>query len=291
MDDYGSIVISTPMIRVAGSNSLPEPNTISLSNHFVCFIDLLGVKKNIDNMDGLEKIYRALRIYKKIKSSYSEDPFIGVRIVSDDNKLLSQMEINLPYQCSFFSDSLIISYKHEKPRPDYAELYCILYDINMLVFVLLMNGIFVRGGLSYGKLYHDGDICFGQALVEAVYLESNIAIYPRVVISPNIFDDTSDAHPFKTIKTNNKTLQHLHNYAIATDKTGTEPIIWGDYLDHLLLNPAQASIIGKNIINELNQPHPERVMKKYLWMKEYFNGQLSRTDALHKEARVLEIVN
>jgi hypothetical protein len=68
---------------------------------------------------------------------------------------------------------------------------------------LLQLGIITRGGVSVGELHHQRDLIIGSALVEAHELESNVAIYPRAVISNELVEkllisDIPDAPiPFK----------------------------------------------------------------------------------------------
>ncbi len=55
-------------------------------------------------------------------------------------------------------------------------------------FDLLTMGIVVRGGITIGDLYWDTDHIFGPALVRAYDLESNFAVYPRIVLDAEIAD-------------------------------------------------------------------------------------------------------
>jgi hypothetical protein len=46
--------------------------------------------------------------------------------------------------------------------------------------------LLIRGGATIGKLYHANGVIFGEAITEAVQLETRTAIYPRVVLSNKI---------------------------------------------------------------------------------------------------------
>jgi len=48
-------------------------------------------------------------------------------------------------------------------------------------------GVFVRRGISIGPLYHDTNVVFGPALVEAYKLESRIAKFPRILVSDQVY--------------------------------------------------------------------------------------------------------
>jgi hypothetical protein len=79
---------------------------------------------------------------------------------------------------SFFSDNFAISVP-----PGRAEsLFTILaWASNNL----LLAGFLVRGGITMGDLYHDPNVIFGPALIEAVELEKE-AIYPRLLCSARL---------------------------------------------------------------------------------------------------------
>jgi len=282
MDDrIGEIVISTPMVKALfedGSEKESHLPEMKYSKHFVCYIDLLGVRQGVEDIVQQRKIFTALNMYKKIKASYETNHNIRIGIMMD-SKVESKTELTLPYQCSFFSDCLVLSYKHDNPRRDFADLYCILCDINLLTYMFLRKGIFIRGGFSYGDLYHEGDVCFGRALADAVELEEDVAKHPRIAIAPNIFDPNSDEFPYKNmdVDLNGSAWRMFFNYKIGTDFSEEPHVQFCDFLDDRLSSSVDGAIeIRNNIVKELLSPHPERIMEKYEWMKEYYNGTLGR---------------
>lgn len=70
-----------------------------------------------------------------------------------------------------------------------SGLSMILRSLEQLTLDLLMEGYLIRGALVKGKLYHDDKMVFGEALVRAFELESNVAVYPRVMIVREIVDE------------------------------------------------------------------------------------------------------
>jgi len=50
------------------------------------------------------------------------------------------------------------------------------------------RGVPVRGGLTLGDAYFSGSTMFGPAMVRAYELESRLAVYPRVIIDPQLID-------------------------------------------------------------------------------------------------------
>ena len=65
-------------------------------------------------------------------------------------------------------------------------LLCTFLQVRLL---RLTSPILVRGGITKGDIYANGDILFGPGLSGAYVLESNLAKYPRVIIPLNIIDD------------------------------------------------------------------------------------------------------
>ena len=58
-----------------------------------------------------------------------------------------------------------------------------------IVRVGLEVGLLTRGGLSRGRLYHEGRVVAGEAMVDAYRLERCVARQARVAVSPRIPDN------------------------------------------------------------------------------------------------------
>lgn len=86
------------------------------------------------------------------------------------------------------SDSVIVSMEVEK-EDKHKEYLCVrlLNRIWDLSNELIGLDIIIRGGISYGELYDDGDRIFGKALVEAVKLEKD-ACFPRIILSEKFIE-------------------------------------------------------------------------------------------------------
>lgn len=82
------------------------------------------------------------------------------------------------------SDALAISTKVSS-----EGLSEMLRALENLTLRLLERGYFVRGGLVKGRLFHDDNVVFGDALVEAHRLESEVAIYPRIMATRAVWLD------------------------------------------------------------------------------------------------------
>jgi hypothetical protein len=79
-----------------------------------------------------------------------------------------------------------------------AGLAVLIDTVSSLALGALEAGYFVRGGLCRGFLYHDKDTVFGEALISAYRLESNVARYPRIMVTKQVYDDAlgSNVRPY-----------------------------------------------------------------------------------------------
>lgn len=255
---------------------------IEYSKHFVCFLDILGFKNEIESSTSdvttFEKIKLILKALGEVKRSFNAQKDVGLKIVSltDQSRTIGEMHFHRPAQVCLFSDSIIISYPHSNPHVDMRDLYLIMHEIEMLQYQLLLLGVFVRGGLAHGDLYYEGDICFGPALVEAVNLEKE-AIYPRVVMAPYFFDRTSDQFPYKSIddKLIEENFKMLRDIKAARYFAENPSIYFLDFLYNCLdLNNEAAKQARSVIINELRKPYCTHIRQKYLWLATCFNETL-----------------
>lgn len=150
----------------------------------VClFIDILGFKSWIDASNGsktassstksgsspevtVDFLHRVLSLVSSARAK--EMPGASVSVTGSK-------------QASQFSDSLVVSYQVNEP----GAIFSMLYDILLLQVELIQRGVLIRGAVTLGKLFHDEDLVFGPALVEAAELEK-LAMYPRVILDKDI---------------------------------------------------------------------------------------------------------
>lgn len=113
-------------------------------------------------------------------------------------ELMKQADIEI----SYFSDSLVISSS--------LEGVMILITLTKRVNRSLMDlGFVFRGAIVIGDIYHRGGKVVGKALIDAYFIESQVAIYPRIVLADEVVNEIiklennwdSDAHnkPIKNI--------------------------------------------------------------------------------------------
>ena len=249
------------------------------SKHFVCFLDILGFKNLIANSTSLNEIGEIGHLLGYFK--YFHEKFNN----ADANDILrfttkektTKIELNLKLKTSFFSDSIILSFEVVEFRQDLMQLYYIINQIAELAFeVTLYCGRFMRGGLTYGDLYHENDVCFGPALIEAVQLEKD-AVYPRISVAPKVIDYTSGDFPLKHLNIEQdrrmkRTFAYIQREILSTDLTGQIPIHYIDFLwRYLPESEAIANRLKDVILTQLNKDYDDYIMRKYVWFANCYN--------------------
>lgn len=140
---------------------------IELKPYIVSFIDLLGfssmVAHDCETPNGEQKYIESLH-----------DCHMETR---------SFQAVHPELQLIQFSDSVVFA------LPYSVENYkTIIGIISNYQYSLLKKGILCRGGVSYGKHYFTEDFLFSNGMIEAYRLESQVALYPRVVVGKDLFD-------------------------------------------------------------------------------------------------------
>lgn len=150
------------------------------------FLDFLGFSEASVQSDEAAQMQMLtlLTAISSMRSEFSDksDPDTG-----------STRAIRLNPTITTFSDHIVASYpigRLSGNGDESAKLSLAYFSATQLIAKIaaaaLPFGFLIRGGLSYGKLYHSSGVVFGAAMIEAYNLESKSAIYPRVVVSPTL---------------------------------------------------------------------------------------------------------
>ncbi len=203
-----------------------------LDFNFLAFLDILGysnmVKSDLEGPKGEENyFYKLLEIHKET-SSLKYD--------------------NLDFSIIQFSDSIIISAPYNIESFHSFSKLVAEYQLK-----LLLNGIAIRGGITFGKHYYKDDFLFSSALIDAYHLESKIARFPRVVISEDLMDlllNPAKANLEYIIADNNFKIIDFFNKAELSEE------------DYNAIN---------NFISQMENNKNDTISEKGLWLKEYMS--------------------
>ena len=216
----------------------------------VAYIDFLGTKEKINTNDVIH-----LQTIKKIFSETNN-------LFKKNAKFLKEH----PIQTKIFSDNILM----------YSEGITGLWDIIAYAAIFqiraLYNGLTVRGGVSYGSFYQDDIFVYGKGLSDAVVLEEQIAVFPRIIIDNKI--QYIDRKELDCIK----------------DSDGYYYIDFYSYYPNIDVNVKENEICKnlKNIIIDLKSKSKDvKCMQKYDWLINYHNLYCKKMK-LGKECFIIE---
>jgi hypothetical protein len=123
-----------------------------------------------------------------------------------------------------------------------------------------LEGVFLRGGIANGRHFENRRMIFSEALVRAYDLESRVAVYPKILVSPDVY---------KRVR--------ACRYLVREDKDGSRFV---DYLEwcrrqHSADGDHPYDIHRTEILKGLSRNRANRdVRRKYLWTARYHNKKI-----------------
>ena len=261
----------------------------------IFYMDILGCKAlSLDSSEdwaSLNKVKKIVEIFSEIEKQYEDKhwrknykmPFTHDWYTVDRHLGEAYIEVAM----SLFSDSIIISYFPESTDRFvlwYEQMHQIFNDICRTIYEFARNGIFLRGGMSYGKLYHCGSICYGPALLEAVRLEDEIC-YPTIAISDSFRDRIIEDMRSKEIDDFAPGYKNPYELKVFADDFFSifmdATVVKGkskQMIDWLIAvfyyHPKAIDEIRKAIVEQLEIDYKPSVKEKYIWLAKQFNHSL-----------------
>ncbi len=254
-----------------------ETNMIKYQNSFIAFLDILGFKNRVIESQNSQETLKILIDSLNICGAFPS----GGKKVSTASGIPRTISI----QSRFFSDSIVFFMKEDST--DISQLFFI---IRYLQDRLWENGICLRGAVTIGDMYWPAEeelnVTLGPGLIETYKLESEIAIYPRILVSEKlnkyIKTEIISANPFGSesqlkdlIRQDNDGMYFLDllntNITRAEDEILTKidsmfSVIWSadPGSNSLKINTIVDQLVSDNIDSE-----DEKTRQKYQWLKNY----------------------
>jgi len=150
-----------------------------MQKRIIAFIDILGFKQALEHQELFDNIYALISTIAATNSSHS--------FVLEPNP--SGYRIEGSPEVSSFSDHVVISLDDKSDNDPFkfsGSIDIILDAIARICDFALFSGFLVRGGMTYGEVIHKSNVVFGRALVEAVSVEENLAVHPRILLTNSI---------------------------------------------------------------------------------------------------------
>lgn len=240
---------------------------VAYEDRLCLFIDILGFKHHVEESEKA--------IDKDAKTSYR--PFTVARLHSALSVIDRAMTFEIDgisnrnkttKKVTQFSDSVVASYRMDEK----SALFDMLYDIYLLQVELIGRGIFIRGAITIGKLYHDDKLVFGPALVEAAELEK-LAMYPRVILSQDVIDQGKSKHAtHHSSKDEEKSIMSLLKQDLDgmffIDYFGISPGEFDEEWDGLFQHLTELRELIKQLSYSTRNPS---IKLKHSWLRQKFN--------------------
>jgi hypothetical protein len=157
----------------------------------VAFVDILGFRNIVARMNKEPHLFATVRdALKTINSQaqqfrqYQTATGLARKVVLRGGA--APLVQPTHFEMTAFSDCYVLSEK--------TATWRVLAAVQALGSNLLGQGILSRGGVVRGSAYHRGPVVFGQAVIDAYELESNVAKYPRILVSETVRKATWGYH-------------------------------------------------------------------------------------------------
>ena len=148
-------------------------NPIQTKKYIVAYLDILGAEKRM-----MAKKNESNDFLNILNSEYSHlvDMSSDVAIYKENN-----------IQIKFFSDNIIVTAEFlDNDEINKKRLWLIVDIVAFWQSMLLKHGLLLRGGITIGDLFINENFVYGKALINAYKLESEMAIYPRIIASGRV---------------------------------------------------------------------------------------------------------
>jgi hypothetical protein len=195
------------------------------------------------------------------------------REAKPDDKIADDLEMSF----LTFSDSTVrvvpLDSKSNKKFPG-GILWQELLSLVFLQSRMVRQGCFIRGGLTVDDIYIDNGMVFGPAIIKAYTLESEFAVYPRIVVDPAVFP-LFEKEPLLKHHDTDTEWEYLQK-VIRRDSDG---LYFVDYISGILTEFDEEGMefeflaTHKEIVLENAAAHKglNKVAAKYLWLANYHN--------------------
>lgn len=162
------------------------------------FLDILGYgekQKEINNKDKAKDFIEFMKS-NKLLIDFQEDI---------DKKFFINKDVNIyeyyDFKSTFISDSFVITAIPKDNKFAEAKYYhystLIIMELTFKIFIFIENileqkGLIIRGGISnkFTDIDVENSLAVGIGLIEAYKLESKNAVFPRILLTKDISEDT-----------------------------------------------------------------------------------------------------
>lgn len=217
----------------------------SFDEYIIAYIDFLGMKERMNQA----KSFESLHILKFILA--------GVRY---NARFISTLNTIEDFKIKIFSDNVVIAQKINQQRLN-DQIISVINLVSLIQFEAFFQFDFpLRGGITIGELFIDDSVVWGTGLIDAYKMESDYAIFPRVIVSEKMINAY-------------KPEGHHAIKLLSMIKRDSDGLWFVDYLlaaPNLQLIPEISASLREKSISHANEDI--RVRQKINWTIKYFNS-------------------
>lgn len=223
----------------------------------VAFIDILGFSASVkkSNTDDSE--------FERIKATLKElNDFF--------RKPIQNEELRVDTKIIQASDSLIISRRID----ELGGVNAMINDCSFAIHLLIQKGYLCRGAIKIGNLYHDEEIMFGSAYIDA-YLTESKEKYPIIKFSHDLFETAKKFHSQES---------GYEDWEVSFIQKQTLEYVTGFYyINYFSTDSFQGANSMVDLINHYNalktiietglKISDQSILEKYIWAADRFNKE------------------
>jgi len=236
----------------------------------VAFVDILGFKDRVERRNDqfeIDRIRKDLQYARELGTNWTSSEAANFR-------------------CKCFSDSMTMSVRFGR-----GTLSRFLIHILQLQAQLARREVFLRGAIVAGEHFEGKNVVFGPALMHAVELEKRVALWPRVVVHPDVTSLVKKLGLWLDPEKKDNECEFIEGRKglLRCDHDGISYI---DYLRHfpskewvvsgppVLPQPEGDEYVAIHRINVVNKAKENRsnlrVFAKYYWAASYHNSTVDK---------------
>ncbi len=210
-----------------------DSSELTTSNYYLAYLDILGTKNIVAEDKDDEYLHKLDKIYKK---AINDKGFIN----KHNNKDIF---------AKIFSDNILLGVKLNKDEEfNKPKLEKLINLAGLIQLNTLKEGYLLRGAIVRDDFCDTGIFVYGKALGDAVEMEENIAIYPRIIIQRKNIFNTNPAYIMRDSDdyyyVNSYFFSYKNNFKIFKDK----------------------------LLENLKKAKNEKVKQKIMWFINYHNS-------------------
>jgi hypothetical protein len=239
-------------------------------NAIISYVDILGFGEMIrESASRHERVGKIADLLQAVRDDLGFNPKIR----------RSKDTVSAPnFVAENFSDLTIRTRFVTDRSPDSAAVQEIGYLADTQYNLAVIEDVLIRGGVCLGQILASDDVTFGPGLVKAYLLESEFAVYPRIVVDRDLAFSLLEQDPDGLAS---RLLRRGDDGAYFIDYlfNATHGLFWVDDWKNGCERLNQHRDFVMSRLRKNVEKHPEKVKQKLIWLGLYHNAVIERLAA------------